>query len=57
MESSLNLIPNSDIITFVKFIQNNFKEEKIQKLILPMLYIKDFPREIVSKFFTRIYTE
>ena len=57
MESSLNLIPNSDIITFIEFIQNNFKEEKIQKLILPMLYIKDFPREIVSKFFTRIYTE
>lgn len=22
-----------------------------------MLYIKDFPREIVSKFFTRMYTE
>ena len=57
MESNINLIPNSDIITFEKFIQNNFKEEKIQKLILPMLYIKDFPREIVSKLFTRMYTE
>jgi hypothetical protein len=57
MESNINLIPNSDIITFEKYIQNNFKEEKIQKLILPMLYIKDFPREIVSKLFTRMYTE
>ena len=57
MESNINLISNSDIIIFEKFVQNTFKDEKIQKLILPMLYIKDFPREILSKFFTRMYTE
>ena len=57
MESEIKLIPNSDIISFLIFIQNNFKNEKIQKLILPMLYMKDFPREISSKFFIRMYTE
>ena len=52
-----SLIPNSEIINFESFIINNFKQEKIQKIIMPMLYVKDFPREIVSKFFTRLYTE
>ena len=57
MENNIKLIPNSDIISFLIFIQHNFKDQKIQKLILPMLYIKDFPREISSKFFIRMYTE
>ena len=40
-----SLIQNSEIIKFESFILNNFKQEKIQKIIMPMLYIKDFPRE------------
>ena len=57
MENSIKFIPNSDIISFLIFIKNNFKDQKIHKLVLPMLYIKDFPREISSKFFIRMYTE
>ena len=57
MENEINFIPNNEIISLEKYIQNNFKNKKIQDLILPMLYVKDFPREIVSKFFIRMYTE
>ena len=35
----------------------NHREDKIVGLILPLLYIKDIPHEIVSKYFLRAYTE
>ena len=57
MKIGINIIPNLEIIKFEKFILNNFKAEKIQKIIIPMLYLENFPREIVSKFFARMYTE
>lgn len=57
MENKINSVSNEDVISFENFIQINFKEKQIQKLIIPMLYIKDFPREILSKFFARMYTE
>ena len=57
MENKNNSVSNKDVISFENFIQGNFKEKQIQKLIIPMLYIKDFPREILSKFFARMYTE
>ena len=54
MENEKNIIPDNDIIAFTSFVQKNFNEKEIQKLIIPMLYMKYYPREIVSKFFTRI---
>lgn len=57
MKIGINIIPNLEIIKFEKFILNNFKTEKIQKIIIPMLYMENYPREIVSKFFARMYTE
>ena len=56
-DNIINSASNKDIISFENFIQGNFKEEQIQKLIIPMLYIKNFPKEILSKFFARMYTE
>ena len=44
-------------LSLIKYIQKNFKEEQIQKFIIPMLYIENYPREIISKFFARMYTE
>ena len=57
MMENKNIIQNDEITDFENFILNNFKQEKIQKIIIPMLYIKDIPREIISKLFTRMYTE
>ena len=57
MNLGYNNVPNSDLIKFETFIQKNFNQEVIQKLIVPMLYLENFPREIVSKFFSRMYTE
>lgn len=57
MENEMKIIPDIDIITFKSFVQKNFKEKEIQKIIIPMLYMKYYPRKIVSKFFARMYTE
>ena len=57
MEFGFNIIPNSDLIKFESFVQKNFNEENIQQLIIPMLYLENFPRGIISKFFDRMYTE
>ena len=57
MENEMKIIPDLDIITFKSFVQKNFKEKEIQKIIIPMLYMKYYPRKIVSKFFARMYTE
>ena len=57
MEKRINTISNTEIISFKNFIQSNFGEIKIQKYIIPMLYIEKLPREILSKFFVRMYTE
>ena len=57
MENPIKIIPNNELIKFEQYIQKNFKNDQIQKLIIPMLYIEKFPREIVSKFFARMYTE
>ena len=57
MQIGINNIPNLEIIKFELFIHKKFKEEKIQNLIIPMLYKENYPREIVSKFFARMYTE
>jgi len=56
MENRMNILPEKDLISFESFIQNNFKDERILKLIIPLLYIQNLPREIVSKFFIRMYT-
>jgi hypothetical protein len=57
MKIGINIIPNLEIIKFEKFIHNNFKAKTIQKIIIPMLYFEKYPREIVSKFFARMYSE
>ena len=57
MDLGYNNVPNSDLIKFETFIQKNFNQEVIRKLIIPMLYLENFPRQIVSKFFARMYTE
>lgn len=57
MQIGINKISNLEIKKLELFIQKNFKEEQIQKLIIPMLYIENYPREIVSKFFARMFTE
>ena len=57
MENAKNKTPNKEIINFENFLLNNFKEEKLHKLIISLLYIKDLPREILPKFFARMYTE
>ena len=57
MDLGYNIVPNSDLIKFETFIQKNFNQEVIRKLIIPMLYLENFPRQIVSKFFARMYAE
>ena len=57
MENPIKIIPNNELIKFEQYIQKNFTNVQIQKLIIPMLYIEKFPREIVSKFFARMFTE
>ena len=57
MEEGINTISHSEIISFKNFIQNNFGEQKIQTYIIPLIYIEKLPREILSKFFVRMYTE
>ena len=57
MEGGYNIIPQIDIISLNNYIQNNFDQIKIQKYMIPMIYIEKLPIEILSKFFVRIYTE
>ena len=38
------------------FLLINHRHDKILKLIFPILYIKELPHEILSKFFVRAYT-
>ena len=55
MEGKNNIIPQIDIISLNNYIQNNFGQIKIQKYIIPMIYIEKLPIEILSKFFVRIH--
>ena len=57
MEQGINTIPQSDITNFINLIKNKYNEEKIQKYIIPMIYIEKIPIEILSKYFVRMYTE
>ena len=57
MEGENNIISHIDIISINNYIQNNFIHKKIQKYLIPMIYIEKLPIEILSKFFVRIYTE
>ena len=41
MDLGYNNVPNADLIKFETFIQNNFNQEVIQKLIIPMLYLEN----------------
>ena len=50
-------IYDNDIHLFKNFIVKNYREDQIKNLILPMLYIKEIPHEIITKYFLRIYTE
>ena len=50
-------ISDNEIQIFKNFLLVNHRENEIVNLILPMLYIKDIPHEIVVKFFLRAYTE
>ena len=47
----------NEIKIFGNFLLMNHREDEIVDLILPLLYIKDIPHEIVSKYFLRAYTE
>ena len=48
-------IPDNEIQLFINFILIKYREDKIRNLILPMLYIKEIPHEIVAKYFLKIY--
>ena len=37
MENPIKIIPNNELIKFEQYIQKNFINEQIQKLIIPML--------------------
>ena len=54
---SEEIASENEIQNFKNFLLINHREDAIVKLILPMLYIKDIPHEIISKFFIRAYTE
>ena len=50
-------VSDNEIQMFKNFLLINHRENQIVNLIFPMLYIKDIPHEIVTKFFLRAYTE
>jgi len=50
-------IPDNEIQLFINFLLIKYREDNIRNLILPMLYIKEIPHEIVAKYFRKIYTE
>ena len=42
---------------FKNYLLNNHGEKEIAELLLPMMYIRDIPHELISKIFARIYTQ
>ena len=50
-------VSDNEIQLFKNFLLINHREEKIVNMILPMLYIKEIPHDIITKYFLRIYTE
>ena len=50
-------VTDNEINLFKNFLLINHREEPIIYLILPMLFIREIPREILSKYFLRAYTE
>lgn len=49
-------IPDNEIQLFINFMLIKYNEDKVRNLILPMLYVKEIPHEIVAKYFLKIYT-
>ena len=47
----------NEIQILENFLLSNHKEEKIANLIIPLLYIREIPHGIISKFLLRVYTE
>ena len=51
-----NNVSNNEIQIFKNFLLINHRNNKITNLILPILYIKDIPHDIICKYFLRAYT-
>ena len=51
------MVSDNEIQIFKNFMLMNHREDEIKNLILPMLYIKNVPHEIITKFFLRSYKE
>ena len=49
-------ISNNEIQIFINYLLMNHQENKIVNLILPLLYNKEIPHEIIAKFILRAYT-
>ena len=47
----------NEIQILENFLLSNHKEEKIANLIIPLLYIREIPHGIISKFLLKVYTE
>ena len=51
-----NNVSNNEIQIFKNFLLINHRNNKITNLILPILYIKDIPHDIICKYFLKAYT-
>ena len=50
-------VSDNEIQIFKNYILINHREDQISNLILPMLYIKEIPHDIIAKYLLRAYTE
>ena len=50
-------ISENEINFFKNYLLKNHGEKEIAELLLPMMYVRDIPHELISKIFARIYTQ
>ena len=50
-------VSENEINYFKNYLLSNHGEKQIAELLIPMMYIREIPHELIAKIFARIYTQ